>query len=742
MKTKIRFLLLPLLLSMYVFINSSAQPLVYTLENTATGYAAPPLPTLASCPTIPYLPDPFKFSDGSRSTAIGDWEHHRSDFKAMLENYEIGTKPTVDKASQVTATYSSGSLKVTITANGQSMTLTCAVSIPSGATAPYPLCIGMNSSYGSMTASEFTSRGIVGITFSHDQVTTYNSPANTNPFFKLYPTQNIDNTGQYAAWAWGVSRIIDGLEKVKAAGTFNADLNHIAVSGCSYAGKMALFSGAFDERIALTLAQESGGGGATSWRYSKTRPDGEVEGLAQTNNQWFKNSMFDFGGANVPKIPTDHHMLMAMCAPRALLATGNTDYTWLSNMSFYVCNRACAKIYSDLGISDRFGFVLDGGHSHCAVPSSQNTQLGYFLNKFMKNQTSLTQVYTVHPTAYDTINYTKWYSTWGGDINVPVTGVTLAPTTSSVNVGGTAQLTATVAPSNATNTNVTWSSSNTAIATVSSTGLVTGVVAGNATITVTTADGAFTATSTFIVSPSSNVVNINAGGSATGSFSADQYYSSGTTYANTATIDMSQITSNPPPAAIFNSERYGAMSYTIPNRTSGSTQTVTLYFAETYLSASGKRIFNVSINGTSVLSNFDIYASAGGKNKAIARSFSTTANSSGQVVIQFSTVTENPKINGISVAEVTAKSAPVADENVDIKKAIYVYPNPVSSVLNVPLSGSLSEIILYNNAGQQLLNMNTDETNITIDMSKYSTGIYFLKISNSDQTNTEKIIKQ
>jgi alpha-L-fucosidase len=150
--------------------------------------------------------------------------------------------------------------------------------------------------------------------------------------------------------------------------------------------------------------------------------------------------------------------------------------------------------------------------------------------------------------------------------------------------------------------------------------------------------------------PPPGAVSINAGGSATGSFTADQYFSGGSTYTNTATIDMSQIPTNPPPAAIFNTERYGAMTYTIPNLTAGGTYTVTLYFAETYLTAAGQRLFNVSINGGSVLSSFDIYASAGGANRAIARSFTTTANSSGQVVIQFTAVTENPKINGITVA--------------------------------------------------------------------------------------------
>ena len=49
------------------------------------------------------------------------------------------------------------------------------------------------------------------------------------------------------------------------------DLSKIVVTGCSYAGKMALFSGEFDERIALTIAQESGGGGINAWRVADKR---------------------------------------------------------------------------------------------------------------------------------------------------------------------------------------------------------------------------------------------------------------------------------------------------------------------------------------------------------------------------------------------------------------------------------------------------------------------------------------
>ncbi len=80
-----------------------------------------------------------------------------------------------------------------------------------------------------------------------------------------------------------------------------------------------------------------------------------------------------------------------------------------------------------------------------------------------------------------------------------VSGVSLNKTSTSIAPGETEQLTATIAPSYATNKNVNWSTSNGSVATVSSSGLVTGVAVGTATITVTTVDGGKTATCTVTV---------------------------------------------------------------------------------------------------------------------------------------------------------------------------------------------------------------------------------------------------
>jgi transglutaminase/protease-like cytokinesis protein 3 len=95
--------------------------------------------------------------------------------------------------------------------------------------------------------------------------------------------------------------------------------------------------------------------------------------------------------------------------------------------------------------------------------------------------------------------------------NVPVTGVNVSPISASINVDSTRQLTAWVYPSNAFNKNISWSSSDTSIATVDTTGLVTGVAEGSAIITLATDDGGFTATSDITVSVPTSLAAIESG---------------------------------------------------------------------------------------------------------------------------------------------------------------------------------------------------------------------------------------
>jgi endo-1,4-beta-xylanase len=172
---------------------------------------------------------------------------------------------------------------------------------------------------------------------------------------------------------------------------------------------------------------------------------------------------------------------------------------------------------------------------------------------------------------------------------------------------------------------------------------------GTCTLSMTSARSV---TATFNSTGTGTSVSVNAGGTASGAFAADAFFSGGNTFSTTNTIDTSQITGTVPPQAVFRTERYGEFTYTIPGFTSGRAVSVTLYFQESFWSAAGQRRFNVAINGATVLTQFDIFAAAGGANRAIARTFNATANSSGQVVIQFTRGggPDNAKICGITVA--------------------------------------------------------------------------------------------
>jgi putative multimodular carbohydrate-active enzyme len=216
--------------------------------------------------------------------------------------------------------------------------------------------------------------------------------------------------GSYCAWSWGISRLIDGLEKVEKKSRI--DLSHLAISGCSFAGKMALFAGAFDERIALTIAQEPGGGGVNAWRVSETLEN--VETLGRTNYAWFLESMRQFAGKNVNRLPIDHHELAALIAPRALLVLGNTDYEWLAEESNYVSCQAARMVWKAFGIEDRMGFSIQGGHMHCMLPKSQYPEVEAFIDKFLLGKTYV-DTFVTKADMFEDMDYLKWMP-WANEI--------------------------------------------------------------------------------------------------------------------------------------------------------------------------------------------------------------------------------------------------------------------------------------------------------------------------------------
>ena len=444
-------------------------PLVYTVENTGAGLPAPVLPDFAHSPLNRQMPDPFVFFNGTRDTTWAAFEQHRNEWKASIEKNEIGPKPDCHDCT-ITATYvptagqpTKGTLTVNITRNSVAMSFTAAVVLPTPSSTcvqpanGWPYVIGMGSATGSWPASAFnaSTASPTGVTvkptgcaatvvYSLNSITKYTGGGDAGSasgshvadlFYQLYPEYcagycvaangypNGSNHGQYAAWSWGVSRLIDGIQIATQASTnpLPLDTGHSAVTGCSYAGKMAMFAGAFDERIALSIPQENGGGGAPSWRVShEVQTQGSVENINDTSYEWFGSQMHQFDSAGVYKMPTDHFELMAMMAPRAMLQTGDSDYYWLGDLSATFDSRATQAIYANYGIGDRFNYYDDTVHAHCVVPAYQQNATQPIINRFMFGANVATDLKVaeqfadaLQPGAQPTWDPNMWIAWWG-----------------------------------------------------------------------------------------------------------------------------------------------------------------------------------------------------------------------------------------------------------------------------------------------------------------------------------------
>lgn len=196
----------------------------------------------------------------------------------------------------------------------------------------------------------------------------------------------------------------------------------------------------------------------------------------------------------------------------SFLRGSQTTFNWNQNPSVTTAYRNILNFYAQSNAMKR-GSVLFAGNNNVVViervfgneraivlANTRNSQQSVTLPASIRNQTLIERLTNRSTTLTTSILLQPYqYLVFTPTTVVSVTGVTVSPTSTSIALGGTQQLTATVSPANATNRTVTWSSSSTAVATVSATGLVTGVAAGSATITVRTNDGGRTATSAITV---------------------------------------------------------------------------------------------------------------------------------------------------------------------------------------------------------------------------------------------------
>lgn len=341
-------------------------------------------PPLAELPSTPLLRDPLHFRDGTRVASKQEWERRRAELKALFAHYQYGAMPpkpeamTVD-AGPITLDESLGarvqSITLTMKQGDQRLALEIRLILPTVQKAKYPVMIrgtfGRRGGPGTRPASTptslpagmmsptenikmITARGYAIAEFPLAQVAQDNREhAKEGGVYALFEgpggESRVASTGTLMAWAWGFSRVLDGLEQVDSI-----DSGKAIVTGHSRWGKAALLAGAFDERIALTAPSHSGAGGTAPYRFlfqTQGNPSEALHNIVGAFPYWFHP---DFGQfiEHVEQLPFDQHELRALVAPRAQLSTEGTLDAWVNPEGSQLTFEAALRIYQFLGAPD------------------------------------------------------------------------------------------------------------------------------------------------------------------------------------------------------------------------------------------------------------------------------------------------------------------------------------------------------------------------------------------------------
>lgn len=341
---------------------------------------------------------------------------------------------------------------------------------------------------------------------------------------------------------------------------------------------------------------------------------------------------------------------------------------------------------------------------------------------------------------------------------VSVSGVSLAQSTATVVKGQTVSLTHTIAPANASNKNITWKSSDEAIATVNN-GVVTGVSAGNVTITVKTVDGGFEATS--VITVTDNAVSVTG-------ISLSQTSASleiGQTLSLTETITPAEAT-NKSVSWKSNNESVATVSGGVVTAIGAGSATITVTTTDGVKEAScavivSPAIIEVSnvLLGISTISvnmggSFTFAASVLPENatdktltwESSNTAVATVANgvvtpvSAGETTITVTSTSNNSKKASCMVTVVGDVVEPLALD-ADLEK-LAIYPIPADKfVLFIGLADGDYNVSIYDLMGvRHVEELRYIREDLQLDVSKLINGIYFVHLNGEGTDTILKIV--
>lgn len=149
-----------------------------------------------------------------------------------------------------------------------------------------------------------------------------------------------------AAWAWGLQRVVDALYQEA-----HVDHRRISLIGHSRRGKAALLAAAMDPRVALVVPHQSGTGGMALSRQNNQET---IQAINTRFPHWF-NGVFKMFHGREAKLPVDQHFMIALMAPRPLLATEGIKDTWANYISGVQTLALGSPVYRLLGVPGLVG---------------------------------------------------------------------------------------------------------------------------------------------------------------------------------------------------------------------------------------------------------------------------------------------------------------------------------------------------------------------------------------------------